>query len=195
MTNCPISLYSLSSCLNPFGLLNDGMKFKIEDIKQTGSTLTFIEDIDWLDELVGDPRARDFSFSKPVVLNVTIHKSDKDIIVRGKIRTEVTLSCARCLEAFAHPVDTDMDISFIPASEQPSEQALPFDMEFYDGEIIDLSKGVRDQIILSMPLKPLCKESCKGLCPKCGANLNRESCNCDKVVSDSRFEILRQLIK
>jgi uncharacterized protein len=171
------------------------MRIKIEDIKQTGSTLTFVKEIDWLDELLGDLKARDFSFSKPMILNVTINKSHKDIVIRGKIRTEVRLSCARCLEPFAYAVDTDMDISFIPSSEQSRQADVTYDLEFYDGETIDLSKGVRDQILLSMPIKSLCKESCKGLCPKCGANLNKESCQCNKVAFDSRFEVLRQLIK
>ena len=67
------------------------------------------------------------------------------------------------------------------------------DLSFYEGEEIDLSPLVQEQIILALPTRPLCRESCKGLCPQCGVNLNVQTCTCATVVDDPRLEVLRTL--
>ncbi len=172
------------------------MKIKREDIGDSGLTSSFLKDIDWLNELISDIKDRDFSFSKPVSLNLTAAMSEGNIFISGKIKTAVILSCARCLESFEYPVDADMNLTFVPTPESsPHVEDTSADLEFYEGDTIDLSKGMRDQILLAVPLKPLCRDSCKGLCPQCGVNLNVRSCNCHKVTFDSKFEILKRLVK
>lgn len=172
------------------------MKIKREHIGDCGLTSTFQKDVDWLNELISDLKTKDFSFSKPMSLTLTATKSEGNIFIRGKIKTTVISCCARCLESFEYPVDTDMNLTFVPASERPQqvEDTSP-DLEFYEGDTIDLSRGMRDQILLAIPLKPLCKNSCRGLCPQCGVNLNVGSCNCHKVAFDSKFKILKELAK
>ncbi|HIC92445.1 MAG TPA: hypothetical protein EYP21_10395 [Syntrophaceae bacterium] len=172
------------------------MKIKCEDIGDSGLTSSFLKDVDWLNELISDLKTKDFSFSKPMNLTLTATRSGGNIFIRGKIKTTVILSCARCLESFEYPVNTDMNLTFVPASERPLQvEDTPAELEFYEGDTIDLSKDMRDQILLAIPLKPLCKDSCKGLCPQCGVNLNMESCNCHRVTFHSKFEILRGLVK
>lgn len=178
------------------------IEIKIEDIKDTGLTLNLVKDRDWLNTLVGYPEAQDFSFLTPVAIAATITKSGRNILVRGKIKTKVSLPCARCLEFFEYSSDTDMDVTFMPTSEDLNEEPIQVkdvspDVEFYkdDAETIDISKIVRDQILLAIPFKPLCEESCKGLCPQCGANLNKISCGCNKSTFNLKFGMLRKLIK
>lgn len=172
------------------------MKIKCEDIGDSGLTSSFLKDVDWLNELISDLKTKDFSFSKPMSLTLTATKSEGDIFIRGKIKTTVILSCARCLKSFEYPVDTDMNLTFVPAQEGPPQvENISADLEFYEGDTIDLSKGMKDQVLLAIPLKPLCKDSCKGLCPQCGVNLNVGSCDCHKVTFDSKFEILKGLVK
>ncbi len=68
------------------------------------------------------------------------------------------------------------------------------DLDYYTGETVDLESLLREQIILMMPLKPLCDEDCKGLCPRCGANLNREACTCSsRRIVNSPFAVLAKL--
>ena len=67
------------------------------------------------------------------------------------------------------------------------------DLDYYTGESVDLESLLREQIILMMPLKPLCDENCKGLCPHCGANLNRETCTCSTDTVNSPFAVLAKL--
>ncbi len=178
------------------------IEIKIEDIKETGLTLNLVKDRDWLNTLVGHQEAQDFSFPTPVAITAIITKSGRNILVRGKIKTRAGLSCARCLESFEHSIDTDMDVTFMPTSKDPNEahmqvEGVASDLEFYepDADTIDISKIVRDQVLLAIPFKPLCEESCKGLCAQCGVNLNKTSCGCDKSIFNPKFEILRKLTK
>ncbi len=67
-------------------------------------------------------------------------------------------------------------------------------MIYYDGEELDITEDIRDMVILSLPMKPLCSDTCKGLCPKCGTNLNEEKCNCVLEEIDPRLEKLREFV-
>ena len=110
---------------------------------------------------------------------VHLSKHGHDILVRGSLSGQLELACSRCLEPFAAPAAIDFDLLLVPGP--PSATAADaelspddLDLDYYTGEIVDLESLVKEQIILMLPLKPLCDETCKGLCPHCGANLNRE---------------------
>ncbi|MEW6659028.1 MAG: DUF177 domain-containing protein [Thermodesulfobacteriota bacterium] len=114
---------------------------------------------------------------------VRLEKHGRDILVRGHLLGHLQLSCSRCLENFALPVDGDFDLLLAPRPEQISGQdeelsAADLDVDYYSGEVLNLGAILREQIILMVPLKPLCTEECRGLCPRCGALLNREECTC-----------------
>jgi uncharacterized protein len=130
--------------------------------------------------------------------SVHLSKHGHDILVRGNLSGQMELACGRCLEPFTVPAAIDFDLLLVPgpanataAQEELSPDDL--DLDYYTGEIIDLESILREQIILMLPLKPLCEESCKGLCPHCGANLNRETCNCSTDAVDSPFARLAKL--
>jgi uncharacterized protein len=96
------------------------------------------------------------------------------------------------------PVDTTFDLLFLPASVNtgPDDQEVADDdlgVSFYTDDVIDLRQLVREQCYLALPMKPLCREDCKGLCPVCGINRNREACSCDTAWVDPRFDALRKL--
>jgi uncharacterized protein len=109
------------------------------------------------------------------------------------------LACGRCLESFAAPAAIDFDLLLVPgpptADAADEELSLTdLDLDYYTGEkTVDLESLLREQIILMMPLKPLCDETCKGLCPRCGANLNRETCTCQTGAVNSPFARLAKL--
>jgi len=129
---------------------------------------------------------------------VHLSKHGRDILVRGSLSGHLELACGRCLESFAAPAAIEFDLILVPgpptagaADEELSPTDL--DLDYYTGEIVDLESLLREQIILMMPLKPLCDETCKGLCPHCGANLNRETCTCPADAVNSPFALLAKL--
>ena len=114
---------------------------------------------------------------------VRLEKHAKDVLVRGHLAGRLELACSRCLEGFSFPVQGDFDLLLAPGSDTMSGEeeelsAADLDLDFYTGKVIDLENIIREQIILTMPLKPLCSEDCRGLCTRCGANLNQERCVC-----------------
>jgi uncharacterized protein len=129
---------------------------------------------------------------------VLLEKHGRDILVRGTLTGKLELNCSRCLEPFLAPVQSDFDLLLVPGPEPVSaegeELAAPdLDLDFYAGEVVDLEGILREQIILMLPLKPLCAETCRGLCPLCGANLDREGCRCKADKVDSPLAALAKL--
>ena len=107
------------------------------------------------------------------------------------IHTFVQLECGRCLEKFLYHIDEPFTATFLPASKRPSDSDLELesddlDVSFYKGKSIDLSELVREQIFLSIPMDPLCRTNCRGLCPECGKNLNDGRCYCSHIKGDHR---------
>lgn len=126
-------------------------------------------------------------------------RKGEQIRLRGEIRTEVELLCDRCLAAAHTPLSVEFDTSFIPqeveAGKEESVELLPEDLGLsaYEGDAIDLDELVREQILLALPSRHLCGEECKGLCQKCGADLNAGHCSCEQGEADPRWAALADL--
>ncbi len=129
---------------------------------------------------------------------VSLAKHGQDVLVRGSLSGQLEQACSRCLEPFTAPAAIEFDLLLVPgppgASLEDEElTSSDLDLDYYTDETIDLESLLREQIILMLPLKPLCNEACKGLCPHCGANLNREACTCPAENVDSPFAHLAKL--
>jgi len=136
----------------------------------------------------------------PVKLVFDIHKDKDKFHLVGRVSTELELGCSRCLEPFRVPVDAPFDLRYQPRTKDTSggEHALgdgDFDTALYDDEQIDLGQLIQEQCYLALPMKPLCMEGCKGLCPSCGTNLNKGTCSCATHWEDPRLEALKALKK
>ena len=134
----------------------------------------------------------------PVDLAFEIHKDKDKFRLVGTVATELELPCSRCLEPFRLPVAAPFDLRYLPASEVSSEGEREVDDEdletsYYENDAIDLNELLREQFYLALPMKPLCREECKGLCPQCGTNLNTGTCACAPVWEDPRLAPLRDL--
>ena len=139
-----------------------------------------------------------YRIAAPVELDVEIHKDKARFRLAGHVRTRLELSCSRCLEPFVMPVDAEFDIRYLPASEASDErerEVAEEDLEtsVYRDDQIDLNDLVREQFYLALPMKPLCRDDCRGLCAQCGINLNTASCDCAPAWEDPRLAPLRQL--
>lgn len=122
----------------------------------------------------------------------------KDIRVVGGYRTRVEVSCARCLEPVARDLAGDFDLLYRPLGvdagpHQRSVHEGDTEIGYYQGEGIELQDILREQVLLAVPIKAVCREDCKGLCPHCGKNLNVESCQCEEERSDPRWNALKDI--
>lgn len=139
-----------------------------------------------------------FTVVEPVVLGVDIHK-DKDIFrLAGRVQTVIEMPCGRCLEPFTTPVDATFDLRYQPraaatAQAETEVQDDDFSAAFYDDDEIDLGQLMREQFYLAVPMKPLCRDDCRGLCAQCGTNLNKGACACVTDWEDPRFAALKAL--
>ena len=136
----------------------------------------------------------------PVDLAFEIHKDKDKFRLVGTVVTELELPCSRCLEPFRLPVAAPFDIRYLPASEASTEAEREVDDEdletsYYENDAIDLNLLMREQFYLALPMKPLCREDCQGLCPHCGTNLNAGKCECAPVWEDPRLAPLKALGK
>jgi uncharacterized protein len=134
----------------------------------------------------------------PVQVDFEIHKDKDRFRLVGTARTELELTCSRCLEPFRLPFDGSFDLRYLPASELSSddERAVAeedLDTSYYRDDQIDLNELLREQFYLALPMKPLCRETCAGLCAQCGTNLNTGACQCAPRWEDPRLAPLRDL--
>jgi uncharacterized protein len=141
-----------------------------------------------------------FRFVAPVELRLSLHRDKAKIRVAGNVKTTVEVDCSRCLEAFAVPIESTFDVQYLPMSAAPTEVdrevgEQDLDVAFYEEGVIDLRQLVREQILLLLPMKPLCRESCAGLCAVCGTNLNTGSCDCSPEWEDPRLAPLKALAR
>jgi uncharacterized protein len=123
----------------------------------------------------------------------------------GKMDASVETGCVRCLESFVMEIHEDLDLLYLPQSKnvglenaQDEERELSdrdLAVSFYRDEKIELKQMIWEQVHLALPMKPLCKQDCRGLCPQCGTNLNLSACDCVREVVDPRLAILKTLLK
>jgi len=146
---------------------------------------------------VGD-EGETYRIAAPVEVAFDIHKDKEKFRLAGRVKTDLELPCSRCLEPFRFPVDAPFDVRFLPASELNAgeeREVAEEDLEtsFYTDDQIDLNQLLREQFYLALPMKPLCTEGCRGLCPQCGTNLNSGSCDCAPAWEDPRLAPLKAL--
>ena len=139
------------------------------------------------------------SSEKAVQGKVSLLRTDRCILVRGALHTEVELSCSRCLSLFSHSVTLNIEEEYLPTIDMVSGTPLPSPEEpagftIDEHQIIDLTEAVRQQTLLAIPIKPLCREDCAGLCQNCGHNLNLGPCDCLPQSIDPRWAKLSKLI-
>jgi uncharacterized protein len=145
-------------------------------------------------------------FTRPVQVDYTVEKTGGQVIVRGTVSTTADMTCSRCLA----PVQVDISERFtllvrFDAGEARGGKAVggtsagegDEDVKFVapDQDRIDITDDLRQALLLALPVKPLCDENCRGLCPQCGTNLNHASCDCRPCKTDPRWAGLEKALK
>jgi uncharacterized protein len=174
------------------------LQINVARLKDEGLDLDLNLGEDWFTRWQGEDPDLEFSAPGDIAVRVHLERHGHDILLRGHLEGTLNLNCSRCLVSFGYPVAADFDLLLAPAPDRaaPADEELTkadLDRDFYTGETVNLESILREQVLLTLPLKPLCAEACKGLCPRCGADLNQETCQCPAEESTSPLAILKNI--
>ena len=138
-------------------------------------------------------------FIKPLSCAVQLFRQgDDNVYVTADIETEISVECRRCITPFEVDITTKLELLFSIGSESSEESEA--DERYYDGETLDISEDVRQMLVLEIPAWSLCSETCEGLCPQCGAELNSDACSCETddaslAPASNPFSILSKMLE
>ena len=166
------------------------MKIEIFDIPEEGLDI----------ELEETPEVEDVKITQSFKAFLRIEKKAHEVFVDGLVTGEIELRCSRCLREFRQPIRSLVKVIYHPIEELNREELVELkseemDIDFYKEGYIDTKDIIRDQILLNIPMKPLCSEDCKGICPICGTDLNEFTCECEKKEIDPRLASLQILLR
>lgn len=166
------------------------MKILISEIPDDGLELDISE------KITSESLKSDF----PVFAKISIERSNSEVIIKGAIKSEIEQQCSRCLRNYTIEISTPIMAIYHPIEDINKEEQYELKEEeletgFYKNDILDIDEILIEQLLLNIPMKPLCSPDCKGLCPKCGTDLNVTSCNCNTAEIDPRLEVLKKLLE
>jgi len=165
------------------------MKVLVSDITDEGLDLEFQETVKVSVPLLS-----------PVKALLRLEKVGSEVLAHGEVTTTMELQCSRCLRSFPKDMDMKIDVVYHPVEELKGEEKHEvkedeLNMGFYQGDELDIQDLIVEQILLSVPMKPLCSESCRGICPRCGVDMNINPCRCEQKETDPRLAVLKKLLE
>jgi uncharacterized protein len=163
------------------------MIIRVSELDESGLR---IDDVAALGPVFTDPAWR----LESVALEV--EPDGNDVFVHGRLAATMPQTCSRCLEDFAARVDAPVDVRLVPKPSGADSVELgadDLDVDFYENDELDVTRVVANEATLALPMKPLCREDCRGLCRACGANRNVTPCTCDTRPPDPRLAALGDL--
>ena len=149
------------------------------------------EDLNPVDERV--------SLSEPATVNGIVRLAGNQVFVDGHVDTRVQVECDRCLKPVELPVNADFALEYISDSDYESGRAAAelteaeMSVSVFDGQAIDVDEVVKEQVLLAVPSRMLCREDCQGICPECGKDRNTGDCGCTTDDTDPRWAALKDL--
>ncbi len=125
----------------------------------------------------------EFQQSGPLQVEAVADLAGSEIRIRGHLKTRLSACCDRCLAPIELPVERDFELFYRPMESIAGEEEIEVPKDelgvgFFSGEGIELAQVVTEQVILSVPMKKVCRDECRGLCPVCGVDRNRVQCHC-----------------
>lgn len=174
------------------------MKIALDQIRETPRALSYAENVDMLNHELARG-AGDFRLADDLLVDVSYHRAGLDVFFEGAVRGAVEGCCARCLGEYRFALEAPLAIVLTPkAAATPRSGVLreeDIGLSTYEGDEIDLTPLVHEQAILALPTRPLCAEECRGLCSRCGANLNAGPCGCPTSMAEPRLAALQTLLR
>jgi uncharacterized protein len=163
------------------------MIIRVSELEEQGLR---IDDVASLSAAFSDPGWRLES------VDLEVEADGTEVFVRGRLGATVPLTCGRCVEPFAARVDAALDVRMVPRPSGADSVELgadDLDVDFYQNDELDLARVVENETTLALPMKPLCRPDCRGLCATCGVNRNLVPCSCAQRPPDPRLAVLRDL--
>jgi uncharacterized protein len=174
------------------------MKIPVDDIPESPKEIKFSENLGALNEADSKDRPRDFRFPRLLDVNLIYYRSGRQIFFQGSLKGSFEGYCSRCLGEYGFTLANAFEFVLSPAPSKSNRKIEELSREdlglsYYSTDEIDLTPLILEQVMLALPTRPLCDESCRGLCGGCGANLNHEACVCSANTDDPRMAIFRTL--
>jgi uncharacterized protein len=171
------------------------MEIKVSDIQPEGLAVEFTQGAADFADLGGDMKVLG-----PVEARFRLRKTGATVTIDGKVDARLELVCSRCGKPCAYEAGSVFQLDLNPVqslTEEEENELRPdeLEIEFYRGDIIDLSGLLREQMLLQVPMKPLCKDDCLGLCQFCGQDMNESRCGCDAATGHPGLAGLKDLFK
>ena len=176
------------------------MYINIEQIKAEGLDLRFEEEPLEFPVLAEMLHHGECEFLAPIKTSLRAVRIADRVEVEGDVRTAVGLPCARCLKVFKTDLKSHFTLTYTTRLEEVQTAADQDEVElhleeinriYFQGETINLRDAIQEQVIMAFPIRALCSEACRGLCPQCGADLNKGDCGCSRHLSISKFAELK----
>jgi uncharacterized protein len=186
------------------------MRVKIEEIRDAGLQTKKEMSLELLGAAL---EGSGFRPLEPLSVSASLRKVSRGVLLEGKFTARVVAECKRCLTESKLELPVSFSINLVPESLARSEGLLDKDEEddkghgesggsfaleraeeeLFDGKVIDLEPIVREQVLLALPMNAVCREDCRGLCVKCGQNLNEKQCGCETTFVDPRLAVLKNI--
>jgi uncharacterized protein len=169
------------------------MRIELENLEGSKGDFAHVyqpEELNPVDERV--------SLTAPAAVNGKVRLSGNQVFVSGHVEARAQVECDRCLKPVELPVNADFTLEYISDSDYETARAVELteaemSVSVFDGEAIDVDEIVKEQILLAVPTRMLCREDCKGICPECGIDRNTGECNCVTNDIDPRWAALKDL--
>lgn len=178
------------------------MKIEIQHIPDQGMALNYEREVHVFSALMDLAETEGYEFIGPISIDLRIQPEHDMFRVKGRVAFMLKVACSRCLASFEIALTQRFTLRFsrkIPqdvSSGDVEGVALTADeigLAFFEGDSIDLHDAIQEQVVLAIPHYPVCREACKGLCPRCGVDLNVERCQCTGVKPPGPFDALKNL--
>jgi uncharacterized protein len=169
------------------------MRIELENLEGSKGDFAHVyqpEELNPVDERV--------SLTAPAAVHGKVRLSGNQVFVNGHVEARAQVECDRCLKPVELPVNADFTLEYISDSDYETARAVELtedemSVSVFDGEAIDVDEIVKEQILLAVPTRMLCREDCKGICPECGTDRNTGECNCVTKDIDPRWAVLKNL--
>jgi uncharacterized protein len=143
-------------------------------------------------------QTEDFACVGPAVGELQVENTGSLLLLRGELRATLKLACVRCLGAFERPITMTIEEEFSTGETEPDIATMDRDdpdASAMSDFVLDVSEFVRQQILVNVPIASICREDCRGICPRCGQNLNEKDCDCAVEPADSPWAKLSDLLQ
>lgn len=176
------------------------MYIRVTEIPRDGMDLTGARGNSWIGHLLDGMDPSPLVSIRILAANLFLSLEGRNVEANGSFVSEWEALCDRCSDSVRVRMEKEFRTLFVPRDQGPAGagdlELLPDDLDlgFYDGAGIEVVDIFREQVVLNLPAKVLCREECKGLCPRCGADRNREECGCPAKTAETPFDVLKTLL-